>query len=197
MTNELQSGSCFAVQDRTCGNADSSGPASANPVLPEQELLSLLLARGMSIATAESCTGGLVAKRITDLAGASAVFGYGVVTYSNVAKQKLLNIPASLLQAHGAVSREVASAMAENARSLAGSDLGLGITGIAGPDGATAQKPLGLVYIALATAAGTFIARHSLAGPYPGRDAVRARAAAAALDMAAKFLAGLPVPCEY
>lgn len=163
----------------------------------EEVVLRELLARGMTIATAESCTGGLLAKRITDLPGASDAFGLGLVAYANTAKEKLLHVPAAMLAEFGAVSPEVATAMAGNVRKLAQSDIGLGITGIAGPTGATAQKPLGLVHIALATSDAATVSRHTLKGKYPGRDWVRSRAASIALDMTRRFLAGLPIPAEY
>ncbi|QDV89799.1 Nicotinamide-nucleotide amidohydrolase PncC [Phycisphaerae bacterium RAS2] len=110
----------------------------------------LLIAQRKTIATAESCTGGLIAKRLTDVPGSSAYFIQSFVTYSNDAKQRLLEIPADLLAAHGAVSAEVAEAMAANCRRLAGTDFALSATGIAGPTGGTPDKPVGLVYIAMA-----------------------------------------------
>ncbi|GJQ27055.1 MAG: putative competence-damage inducible protein [Phycisphaerae bacterium] len=110
----------------------------------------LLIAQKKTIATAESCTGGLIAKRLTDVPGSSAYFIQSFVTYSNDAKQRLLEIPAELLAAHGAVSPEIAQAMAANCRRLAGTDFALSATGIAGPTGGTTDKPVGLVYIALA-----------------------------------------------
>jgi len=105
----------------------------------------LLQAAGQRVTAAESCTGGGVASAITAVAGSSAWFDLSVVTYSNEAKQRLLAVPASLLQVHGAVSEPVAAAMAEGARALAASDWALSVTGIAGPGGGTAEKPVGLV----------------------------------------------------
>lgn len=110
----------------------------------------LLIARGRTIATAESCTGGLVAARITGVSGSSAYFPGGIVSYSDAAKHRLLDVPALLLERHGAVSADVALAMARGARRKLGADIGIATTGIAGPTGATPTKPVGLVYIALA-----------------------------------------------
>ena len=115
----------------------------------ESVVVPLLLQRGETLTTAESCTGGLLAKRITDVAGASLVFHQGVVTYANEAKTRLLGVPEELLASVGAVSPEVARCMAEQACTRYGSSWGVGISGIAGPGGATATKPVGLVYIAL------------------------------------------------
>ena len=106
----------------------------------------LLLAKGQTIALAESCTGGLVASRLTDVPGSSAYVMLGVVAYSNAAKESLLGVPHDLIVAHGAVSEQVARAMAEGARRLAGVDLALALTGIAGPTGGTSEKPVGLVW---------------------------------------------------
>jgi len=115
----------------------------------------LLRERGASVALAESCTGGLVAERLSDVPGASAWFRGGVVAYANEAKQALLGVPAGLLARHGAVSEPVARAMAEGARERFGADLALATTGISGPTGGSAEKPVGLVHLALADAAGT------------------------------------------
>jgi nicotinamide-nucleotide amidase len=111
----------------------------------------ILLKHKKTLAIAESCTGGLLASRITDIPGSSDYFKLGLVTYSNESKNKLLNIPMGTIKKYGAVSKEIASLMAENIRILAGADYGIGISGIAGPGGATAEKPAGLVYIAIST----------------------------------------------
>lgn len=116
----------------------------------EQVVGDLLRWRGYSLATAESCTGGLLAGRITEVPGSSEYFLEGVVTYSNEAKMRMLGVPAEMLEEHGAVSEPVACAMAAGVRKLAGSTFGIGVTGIAGPSGGTEEKPVGLVYIALA-----------------------------------------------
>jgi nicotinamide-nucleotide amidase len=115
----------------------------------------LLLERGLSLGIAESCTGGLVSKLLTDASGASAFFKGAAVTYSNELKQKLLGVSAELLEQHGAVSEPIARSMAEGALSALSVDVALSITGVAGPNGGTAEKPVGLVHFAVATRAGT------------------------------------------
>ncbi len=147
----------------------------------------------MRLATAESCTGGLLAKRLTDVAGASEVFASGAITYSNEAKTRLLDVPDELIRAHGAVSLPVARAMARGARLRDGADLGIGITGVAGPGGGTREKPVGLVHIALDTANETWVRTlHPLFGLIDNRSRIRTRAASTALDMVRRLLAGLP-----
>jgi nicotinamide-nucleotide amidase len=116
----------------------------------------MLAERGMTIAVAESCTGGLIAKRITDNPGSSAYFAGGVVAYSNAAKSALLGVSAAALEEHGAVSDPVVRAMAEGVRERFGVDIGIATTGISGPDGATATKPVGLVHIAIAREGATY-----------------------------------------
>jgi nicotinamide-nucleotide amidase len=116
----------------------------------EEWIVAELKRRGLTLATAESCTGGLLASRITDVPGASEVFHEGFVTYSNTAKIELLGVPAKFIESHGAVSPEVARAMAEGAQKRAKADFALALTGIAGPGGGCAEKPVGLLYIALA-----------------------------------------------
>jgi nicotinamide-nucleotide amidase len=121
----------------------------------EQVVAALLTKRGLTIAAAESCTGGLVADRLTDVPGSSAYVLLGVVAYANEAKERVLGIPGGLIREHGAVSGPVAAAMAEGVRSLAGADIGIATTGIAGPGGATPGKPLGLMFQSLSHAGGT------------------------------------------
>jgi len=111
----------------------------------------LLIEREQTVATAESCTGGLIAERFTDVPGSSAYFLGGVVAYSNAAKTALLGVPEEMLEAHGAVSEQVVRAMAEGVRARFGSDFGVATSGISGPDGGTPEKPVGLVWIAIAT----------------------------------------------
>jgi len=141
----------------------------------------LLAARGQTVSTAESCTGGLVAKRLTDVSGSSAYFIQGFVTYSNEAKHRLLGVPIDLIRAHGAVSREVAEAMATNCRRLAGTDYALSATGIAGPTGGTPEKPIGLVFVGLATPTETVVQELRLGETLP-REAIRDRTAKIALN---------------
>lgn len=114
------------------------------------EVLQALRARGLRLATAESCTGGLISAAFTAVAGSSDVFDRGFVTYSNAAKTELLGVPAGLIEAHGAVSEPVARAMAAGALARSASHLALSVTGVAGPGGGTATKPVGLVWMALA-----------------------------------------------
>ena len=115
----------------------------------EQELGEVLIARHLTIATAESCTGGLISNRITNISGSSNYFERGVITYSNRAKIELLNVPSVTIEQFGAVSPETATAMAVGVKELAHTDIGLGVTGIAGPTGGTPEKPVGLVYIGI------------------------------------------------
>jgi len=163
----------------------------------EEVVVTELARQGKSLATAESCTGGLLAKRITDMPGASDVFGYGMVTYANEAKTSLLGVPEDMLRAHGAVSPQVARAMAAGARKAGGADFGLGITGVAGPGGGTPQKPVGLVYIALCDAEGIWLRAMRPEGRYLGRDWTRRLASSHALDMLRRRLAGLPVEDQW
>ena len=139
----------------------------------------LLTKAGLTVALAESCTGGLVAKLLTDQPGASAFFERGAVTYANNAKCGWLKVPAPLLATYGAVSTECARAMARGIRRAAGTDLGLAITGVAGPDGGSPEKPVGTVFIALATADGERVECFTFLGD---RHQVRMRSACTALD---------------
>jgi nicotinamide-nucleotide amidase len=145
----------------------------------------LLAARGTTLAIAESCTGGLAAELITRVPGSSRYFLGGVVAYANSAKTALLHVPAELIARHGAVSAEVASAMAEGARQSFGAELGLAFTGIAGPDGGSEQKPVGLVHWALASARGTEARERVFVGDRLG---VRRRAAFAGFDLIRRSL---------
>lgn len=120
----------------------------------EEVVVRLLTAQGKMLAVAESCTGGLIADRITDVSGASAVFGFGFVTYANEAKQQLLGVRGEDLAAHGAVSEPVAAQMAEGALQAAGADVAVAVTGIAGPTGGSEEKPVGTVFIAVARKGG-------------------------------------------
>ncbi len=121
----------------------------------EVQLNHLLAESGLSVAAAESCSGGLVASRITSVAGSSSYFAGSVVAYSNQMKQDVLSVPASILEQRGAVSPECAAAMAEGVQQLTGATFAVSTTGIAGPGGATGRKPVGLVYFACTTPAGT------------------------------------------
>ena len=151
----------------------------------EEHVLALLRARGMSLATAESETGGIVAARLTSIPGASDVFVGSVVAYSNDVKEAALGVPAELLAAHGAVSAEVAEAMARGARHRLGADVAVAVTGIAGPGGGTEGKPVGLVYLHAEGPEGG--AARELT--FPGdRETIRARSAATALHLVRRLL---------
>ncbi len=141
-----------------------------------------LIESGKTISTAESCTGGLIAKRLTDVSGSSAYLLQGFVTYSNQAKHKLLGVPMELIDRHGAVSAEVARAMAEGCRKVSGTDFAIAVTGVAGPTGGTPAKPVGLVYIGLADANATDV-REIRMGDHLTREEIRDRTAKVALGM--------------
>jgi nicotinamide-nucleotide amidase len=146
----------------------------------EEIIGKMLLKSKKTLAIAESCTGGLLANRITDAPGSSNYFKLGLVTYSNESKNKLLNIQIKTIKKYGAVSKEVASLMAKNVRILAEADYGIGISGIAGPSGATPKKPIGLVYIALSTKNKTICREFHFIGT---RSLIKYKSTQAALDM--------------
>jgi len=139
-------------------------------------------ARKLTIATAESCTGGLIAGCLTEIAGSSDVVERGFVTYSNAAKSELLGVPATLIDTHGAVSEPVARAMAEGALARSRADLAVAVTGVAGPGGGTAAKPVGLVHLALARKDGPTETRRMLYGEI-GRSRVREETVVTAFEM--------------
>ena len=144
-------------------------------------LLADYRARGLKLATAESCTGGLIAALITEIAGSSDVFTHGFITYANAAKTSMVGVPASLIAQHGAVSEPVARAMAEGALDASGANIAVAVTGIAGPGGGSAEKPVGLVHIAVARVDGeTMHQRHVFSGD---RASVRLQTVEAALKM--------------
>jgi nicotinamide-nucleotide amidase len=132
---------------------------SADGTSTDELLAGALLGRGWTVATAESCTGGLLAGRLVDRPGSSAYVLGGIVSYSNGAKTSLLGVPAEMIDTYGAVSPEVARAMADGARTALGADVGIGITGVAGPDGGTPAKPVGYVCLCATTASGVVVAR--------------------------------------
>lgn len=146
----------------------------------EVVLGSMLRERRMTIAVAESCSGGLLASRITDVPGSSDYFDRGVVCYSNAAKTQWLGVPAALIDEHGAVSEPVAEAMADGVRSHSGASIGIGITGIAGPGGGMPQKPVGTVAVAAVTPAGRTVRTFVFTGP---REMVKFQSAQAAMNM--------------
>ena len=128
----------------------------------EEVVINTLIAKRKTIAVAESCTGGLIANRITNVSGSSEIFINGLVTYSNESKVRLLGVREEMLKTHGAVSEEVCREMAEGVRTRSGTDFALSTTGIAGPTGGTTEKPVGLVYVGLATARETVVQRYML-----------------------------------
>jgi nicotinamide-nucleotide amidase len=164
---------------------------SENDETLESAVATILRADKYTLATAESCTGGMLAALLTNIPGSSTYFLRGWVTYANDAKHDELAIHDDLIREHGAVSEPVARAMAEGARRFAGTDFALSTTGIAGPDGGTPDKPVGTVWIALATPAGTFTRKFLLPG---NRQAIRQRACQWALALLRWHLLGIPAP---
>ncbi len=156
----------------------------------DEQVAAMLLDAGLTIAVAESCTGGLLAARLTDLAGSSRYMLGGVVAYSNDVKVSLADVPQELIERHGAVSQEVAEALADGARSRLGADVGVGVTGIAGPDGGTPEKPVGLVW--LSAVGGSDAARITRSVQLPGSRAdIRELATTIAMHLIRRLLAGL------
>jgi nicotinamide-nucleotide amidase len=156
----------------------------------EEALGNILKERKMTIAVAESCTGGMIAHRLTNVPGSSEYFERGVVTYSNASKTELLGIPSALIAQHGAVSHEVAKAMAEEIRKIAGTTIGISTTGIAGPTGGTPEKPVGLVWIGYADAENSFALQFNF-----GNDRMRnkERASQAALELVRRKILSIPI----
>ena len=150
----------------------------------------LLRGRKATLAVAESCTGGLLASRLTDISGSSDYFERGMVTYSTAAKEEILGVPAEILRESGAVSLPVVRAMAESVRRRSGTTFGLAITGIAGPTGGTPGKPVGLVYIALAWEGGDLAREDRFHG---GRELIKYRATQMALEMLRRHLLAVPI----
>lgn len=149
-------------------------------------LQALALARGVTVSTAESCTGGLIGHALTAIAGSSDYYLGGVVSYSNALKVGLLGVPETVLDQHGAVSAQAAVAMADGARQRLGSDYAVSVTGVAGPAGGTQAKPVGLTYVAVAGPAGHEVRRHTWSGD---RAANKERSAAAAIELLMDTLA--------
>ena len=157
----------------------------------EESVIKLLREKGMTFSAAESCTGGELAKRFTDMPGASAFFKGGVVTYTNEAKAKLLGIDPALIEEKGAVSYEVAKAMAENVRALLGTDIGVGVTGLAGPDGDGVHE-VGTVFVSLAVEGETFVKELHM-GTMRTRSFIRRMAGNHIYDMMRRWLSGIDV----
>jgi nicotinamide-nucleotide amidase len=149
------------------------------------DITKLLTDKKLKITTAESCTGGLIAKVLTDRSGASQYFGEGYVTYSNEAKRRLLGVKGETLEKYGAVSAQTAAQMCEGAMAQSGADIALSVTGIAGPEGGTPQKPVGLVYIGVCGGHGTQTGEYIFSGT---RDEVRRAAAQKAIQIACEYI---------
>jgi competence/damage-inducible protein CinA-like protein len=155
----------------------------------DEQVSALLLEQGLTVAVAESCTGGLVLGRLTDRPGSSAFLRGGIVAYANDVKTQFAGVPAELIESYGAVSEEVAVALADGARERVGADIGIGVTGVAGPDGGTPEKPVGLVWIALTAADGRRIVRR--ADQRGTRADVRERTTTAAMHLLRRLLLGV------
>ncbi len=151
----------------------------------EHTVINLLTQKQKTLAMAESCTGGLLSHRLTNVPGSSKAIHFGLCVYSNASKTKFLKIPAALIKKHGAVSEPVALLMADNVRKIQKSDFGIGITGIAGPDGGTKSKPVGLVFIAVATPKEKVCLECQFEGD---RDSVKKQAAGQAMELLLEFL---------
>jgi PncC family amidohydrolase len=151
----------------------------------EKQVGDFLSQRGWTLAVAESCTGGLLGHRITNVSGSSAYFQGGTISYSNEAKERILGVPHGILIEHGTVSKETALAMAQGVRRLFGTDLALSVTGIAGPTGGTPEKPVGLVYIALAAEGVDLWEKHIWKGD---REENKRQSTEAALQLLLKYL---------
>jgi len=158
------------------------------PPCEVQELISLLRSKSITFSLAESCTGGLIASKVTDCPGASQVFLGSAVTYSNESKERLLGVEHQVLIDHGAVSEETARQMAVGACRAFGSDYSAAVTGIAGPGGATDTKPVGLVFIAVSDGSRTIVSKNNFTGD---RKQIRERTADAALGMLADMIRGI------
>jgi nicotinamide-nucleotide amidase len=161
-------------------------PSDAELEASALQLGQALHGRGWRLAAAESCTGGWIAKALTDVAGSSQWFDGGIVAYSNAAKTGLLGVAGDVLAAHGAVSEEAVRAMAEGARQRFAADISVAVSGVAGPGGGTDGKPVGMVHFAWATADGVTAARRIFAG---GREAVRRQTVAVALERLIELVA--------
>jgi nicotinamide-nucleotide amidase len=174
-----------AVRDRVGHALYAVGSQTMEGVLALQ-----LKARRLTVAVAESCTGGLVSQRLTSIPGSSSYFKRGYVVYSNKSKVEMLKISGALLSEKGAVSREVVTAMAEAVRARGATDLGVAVTGIAGPSGGTKEKPVGLVFWAVADKKQTLWLSQIFGGD---REGIRQRASQAVLDMLRRYLSGKPM----
>lgn len=153
---------------------------------PARQIIELLTEAGKTIVTAESCTGGMIAAALTDIPGASAAVYGGYITYANAAKSRMIHVQARLIRDYGAVSNQVARAMADGARNTARADYAVAVTGIAGPDGGSDKKPVGLVYVAVSSELATVVIEHKFGDL--GREEIRKASVKAALDVVIQVL---------
>jgi nicotinamide-nucleotide amidase len=164
--------------------------AKAKPSAGKQ-IIDILAERNQTLVTAESCTGGMIASALTDIPGASAAIYGGYVTYANSAKSRMIQVQPRLIRDYGAVSNQVARAMADGARNTARVDYAVAVTGIAGPDGGSEKKPIGLVYVAVSSELATVVIEHRF-GEDLGRDGIRRATVDAALDLVLQVLTSDP-----
>ena len=153
---------------------------------PARQIVEILTEAKKTIVTAESCTGGMIATALTDIPGSSAAFYGGYVTYANTAKSRMIHVQARLIRDYGAVSNQVARAMADGARNTAHADFAVAVTGIAGPDGGSEKKPVGLVYVAVSSELATVVIEHKFGDI--GREEIRKASVRAALDLVVQVL---------
>lgn len=153
---------------------------------PGKRIIDILTEANKTIVTAESCTGGMIASALTDIPGASAAVYGGYVTYAKTAKSRMIHVQARLIRDYGAVSNQVARAMADGARNTARADYAVAVTGIAGPDGGSDKKPIGLVYVAVSSELATVVIEHRFGDL--GRDEIRKASVRAALDLVLQVL---------
>ncbi len=160
--------------------------ATASAPSTGEQIITILAEAKKTIVTAESCTGGMIAAALTDVTGSSAAFYGGYVTYANAAKSRMIHVQARLIRDYGAVSNQVARAMADGARNTARADFAVAVTGIAGPDGGSEKKPVGLVYVAVSTELATVVIEHRFGDL--GREEIRKASVVAALDLVLQVL---------
>jgi nicotinamide-nucleotide amidase len=160
--------------------------APEKAVDPAKQIIDILTEAKRTIVTAESCTGGMIAAALTDIPGSSAAFYGGFVVYANSAKSRMIHVQARLIRDYGAVSNQVARAMADGARNTAHVDYAVAVTGIAGPDGGNAKKPVGLVYVAVSSELATVVIEHQFGDL--GREEIRKASVKAALDLVVQVL---------
>ncbi|MCX8022746.1 MAG: CinA family protein [Syntrophorhabdaceae bacterium] len=156
-------------------------------MVAEERLGNILKEKGLKISIAESCTGGLISSRITDISGSSEYFEAGFVTYSNRSKTAFIGVPEHIIDTKGAVSEDTARFMAEGVRSVTGVDIGLSVTGIAGPSGGSVEKPVGTVFMALSADEGTFVRRFRFDGE---RKEIKRQSSDAAIQFLIDYLEG-------